>query len=104
MSGKTMAAVLNEHWQGSDICGPDFMCFCGFDVGSTDHSKHAEHIAGELAKAGYGGPCEAARNNTKALYLLENEWGCGRIDVGQLQRILRGTEPDTCTQETKENR
>ena len=40
--------------------------------------------------------CEAETRNKQALYLLENEWGCGRIDVGQLQRVLRGTEPDTC--------
>lgn len=40
--------------------------------------------------------CEAERRNRQALYLLENEWGCGRIDVGQLQRVLRGTEQDTC--------
>jgi len=44
--------------------------------------------------------CEAEIRNKQALYLLENEWGCGRIDVGQLQRILRGTEPDTCCTET----
>lgn len=40
--------------------------------------------------------CEAARNNKKALFILETEWGQGRIDVGQMQRILRGDEPDTC--------
>lgn len=37
--------------------------------------------------------CEAEERNLRALYILENEWGCGRIDVGQLQRILRG---ETC--------
>lgn len=40
--------------------------------------------------------CEADRRNRMALYLLENEWGAGRIDVGQLKRILRGGEPDIC--------
>jgi hypothetical protein len=40
--------------------------------------------------------CEAERRNRQALYLLENEWGCGRINVGELQRVLRGDEPDTC--------
>lgn len=40
--------------------------------------------------------CEAERNNKRALFLLENEWGHGRIDVGQMQRVLRGDEPDTC--------
>jgi hypothetical protein len=34
--------------------------------------------------------CEANERNQQALYVLENEWGCGRIDVGELQRILRG--------------
>ena len=47
--------------------------------------------------------CEAEIRNKRALFILENEWGCGRIDVGQLQRILRGDEPDTCNekQETR---
>ena len=41
--------------------------------------------------------CEAERRNKQALYVLENEWGCGRIDLGQLRRILRGdNEPDHC--------
>jgi hypothetical protein len=44
--------------------------------------------------------CEAQRRNQKALYILENEWGCGRIDVGKLQRLLRGDEPDTCCTNT----
>ncbi len=35
-----------------------------------------------------------------ALYLLENEWGCGRINVGELQRTLRGDERDTCKCQT----
>lgn len=39
--------------------------------------------------------CEAAERNARALFILENEWGCGRIDVGRLQKVLRG-EPDTC--------
>ena len=38
--------------------------------------------------------CEAERRNKQALYILENEWGCGRIDVGELQRLLRGPECD----------
>lgn len=40
--------------------------------------------------------CEAEERNQRALYVLENEWGCGRIDVGALQRILRG---ETCDHE-----
>lgn len=41
--------------------------------------------------------CEAELRNRQALFVLENEWGCGRIDVGKLQRILRGdNQPDTC--------
>lgn len=46
--------------------------------------------------------CEAERRNKQALYILENEWGCGRIDVGALQRLLRG-EPCECQPETTEN-
>jgi len=38
-------------------------------------------------------PCEAEERNKQALYLLENEWGCGRIDIGAMQRLLRG---ETC--------
>jgi hypothetical protein len=39
--------------------------------------------------------CEAERRNKMALYVLDNEWGSGRIDVGALQRLLRG-EPCEC--------
>lgn len=45
--------------------------------------------------------CEAERRNRKALFLLENEWGCGRINVAELQRLLRGDEPDTCWPQTE---
>ena len=45
--------------------------------------------------------CEAELRNKRALYELENEWGCGRIDVGKLQRILRGDETDTCDEGEK---
>lgn len=34
--------------------------------------------------------CEAEERNQRALYLLQNEWGCGRIDIGELTRLLRG--------------
>jgi hypothetical protein len=37
--------------------------------------------------------CEAEERNHRALYLLENEWGCGRIDIAAMQRLLRG---ETC--------
>lgn len=41
--------------------------------------------------------CEAEERNKRALFILETEWGCGHIDVGKLQRLLRGDgEPDTC--------
>ena len=43
--------------------------------------------------------CEAEDRNKRALYLLENEWGCGRINLGDMRRILRGDEPDTCDKE-----
>jgi len=35
--------------------------------------------------------CEADDRNKQALFVLENEWGCGRIDYGRLRQILRGT-------------
>jgi hypothetical protein len=42
--------------------------------------------------------CEAEERNLRALFVLENEWGCGRIDIGMMKHILRGTggeyEPD----------
>jgi len=38
--------------------------------------------------------CEAEERNQRALYLLQNEWGCGRIDVSALVRILRGEPCD----------
>jgi hypothetical protein len=34
--------------------------------------------------------CEADIRNKRALFLIENEWGCGRIDVGRIKEILRG--------------
>ena len=34
--------------------------------------------------------CEADDRNKQALYILENEWGCGKIDVPAMQRLLRG--------------
>ena len=41
--------------------------------------------------------CEADERNQQALFILENEWGCGRIDVGELQRILRGNTKCSAT-------
>ena len=44
--------------------------------------------------------CEYETRNKQALFLLENEWGCGKISVYELARLLRGdNEPDHC-QET----
>ena len=40
--------------------------------------------------------CEAERRNKMALHILETKWGCGFIDIGEMQRLLRGDEPDTC--------
>lgn len=34
--------------------------------------------------------CEAEDRNKRALFVLETEWGCGRIDVGRIKSILRG--------------
>ncbi len=36
--------------------------------------------------------CEAARRNKQALYEIELAWGNGIVDLGKLQRILRGTD------------
>jgi hypothetical protein len=38
--------------------------------------------------------CEAARRNKQALYEIELAWGNGIVDLGKLQRILKGTESD----------
>ncbi len=38
--------------------------------------------------------CEADDRNKQALFVLENEWGCGRIDVSRIKSILRGTGCD----------
>ena len=38
--------------------------------------------------------CEAEERCKKALFVLENEWGCGRVDVGRVLSILRGTEAE----------
>ena len=38
--------------------------------------------------------CEADDRNKQALFVLENEWGCGRIDIGRIKGILRGTGCD----------
>jgi hypothetical protein len=34
--------------------------------------------------------CEAEDRNKKALFVLQTDWGCGRIDVGRIQSILKG--------------
>jgi hypothetical protein len=36
--------------------------------------------------------CEAEDRNRQALFVLENEWGCGRVDIGKIKRILRGDD------------
>jgi hypothetical protein len=47
--------------------------------------------------------CEAERRNKQALYILENKWGCGEINVPEMQRLLRGTgEPCECKPEAAE--
>jgi hypothetical protein len=42
------------------------------------------------------GMCEADERNQQALFILETEWGCGKIDIGRMQKILRG---DVCDHE-----
>jgi hypothetical protein len=34
--------------------------------------------------------CEADDRNRQALFVLQTEWGCGRVDIGRIQAILRG--------------
>ena len=49
--------------------------------------------------------CEAGRRNRQALYEIELAWGNGIVDLGKLQRILKGPENEAetlseCLQET----
>jgi hypothetical protein len=36
--------------------------------------------------------CEAAHRNKQALYEIELSWGNGIVDLGKLQRILKGSD------------
>lgn len=46
--------------------------------------------------------CEAETRNKQALYQLENDWGRGILDIGAMQRLLRGDgTPCTCTTKDK---
>jgi hypothetical protein len=36
--------------------------------------------------------CEPARRNKQALHEIELAWGNGIVDLGKLQRILKGNE------------
>ena len=75
------------------------------------HDRHAtrrtplEHPTNErhLNQKGAMVPeCEAETRNKQALYILENDWGRGILDLGAMQRLLRGDgTPCTCT--TKDN-
>lgn len=38
--------------------------------------------------------CEAARRNKQALYEIELSWGNGIVDLGKLQRILKGSDEE----------
>ena len=38
--------------------------------------------------------CEADDRNKQALFVLENEWGCGRIDIARMRHLLRGDSSD----------
>lgn len=38
--------------------------------------------------------CEPARRNKQALYEIELAWGNGIVDLGKLQRILKGSDSD----------
>jgi hypothetical protein len=64
---------------------------------TTDYEALRAQQARQQEPATPSPVCEAERRNKQALFILENEWGCGRINVRELQRILRGdNEPDTC--------
>ena len=34
--------------------------------------------------------CEADLRNKRALFVIENDWGCGLVDVSRIKEILRG--------------
>jgi hypothetical protein len=34
--------------------------------------------------------CDAGDRNQQALFVLETEWGCGRVDIGRIKGILLG--------------
>jgi len=36
--------------------------------------------------------CDAENRNKQALFLIETEWGCGRIDIGRICHVLRGDD------------
>jgi hypothetical protein len=46
--------------------------------------------------------CDADDRNKQALYVLENEWGCGRIDLGALRSLLRGDGLGGCSHQHEE--
>lgn len=46
--------------------------------------------------------CEPGRRNLQALYEIELAWGNGIVDLGKLQRILRGDGCETCPPVTSE--
>jgi hypothetical protein len=96
-----MADVLADHYPNyqwhRDLSENYWTCTsldCVFM--SQSFEKAIAHQVEVLEAAGHGAPCESGRNNKRALYVLENEWGQGRINVGELQRLLRGDEPDVC--------
>lgn len=47
--------------------------------------------------------CDAEERNKQALYILKNDWGSGRVDVGRIMRILdggRGPYTNDCEEPT----
>lgn len=47
--------------------------------------------------------CEAEIRNKRALFVLENEWGKGLIDVGAMKRILTGDAACHCAPDNAHN-
>ncbi|MBT2587906.1 hypothetical protein [Arthrobacter sp. ISL-95] len=34
---------------------------------------------------------DAERRIKQAIFLIENDWGCGKVDVAEILAVLRGT-------------
>lgn len=41
---------------------------------------------------------DAERRIKKAIFVIENDWGCGKVDVAEILSILRGQQSSMFTQ------